>query len=172
MKALGIFGVMIFFLVACSQNKLGQDQAADIIRSGKSYPRAFEYEISTADPVVAKKLLDAGLEEDGMVTVDRSQKLKDVGRPLVHFTDKAEPYLLRIDSHYKQDQIVKIADIDLGEITGIRMSEDNKKAVVEYTVVYKNITPFAKLIHRDLTLPETQRAGLTLFDTGWKLDKR
>lgn len=144
----------------------------DAIRSGKGYPKVYEYEISTADPVIAKKVLDAELEDGGWVTVDRTQKLGNVGQPLVHFTEKAKPYLIRLDSHYKDDQVVKVADMDLGEVTGIQMEDNNKRAVVEYTVMYKNITPFAKLIHRDLTQPETQHASLTLFDSGWKLDKQ
>lgn len=171
MKTICLLGMAVFCLVACSHTKLERDQAAAIIRSGKAYPKVYEYEISTADPVSAKRVLDAGLEDGGWVTVDRTQKLRDVGQPLVHFTDKAKPYLLRIDPHYKDDQIVKAADMDLGEVTGIQMQDDGKRAIVEYTIVYKNITPFAKLIHRDLTKPETRRARLALFDSGWKLDK-
>lgn len=172
MKTICLLGIAVFCLVACSHTKLDKDHATTVIRSAKAYPKVYEFEINTVDPISAKRVLDAGLEETGMVTVDRTQKLRDIGQPLVHFTDKAKPYLLRVDSHYKQDQIVKVADMDLGEVTGIQMRDDGKTAIVEYTVVYKNLTPFAKLVHRDFTRSETKRASLTLFDTGWKLDKR
>ena len=62
--------------------------------------------------------------------------------------------------------------MDLGEVTGVQLQEDNKSATVEYTVVYKNVTPFAKLMKRDLSQTETQRARLDYFDTGWKLDSQ
>lgn len=123
------------------------------------------------DPESVRRLLNAGLENEGMVTIDRTQKLKDIGKPIVHFTDKAKPYLVRVDEKYNNVEVVKVADTDLGEITGIQLQEDKKSATVEYIVVYKNITPFAKLIQRDLSRPETKQASLSYFDTGWKLDK-
>lgn len=43
---------------------------------------------------------------------------------------------------------------------GIQLQKENKSAVVEYTIVYKNITPFAKLIERDLSNKKTQRVNL------------
>ena len=67
--------------------------------------------------------------------------------------------------------MVKVADTDLDEITGIQIQEDNKKAIVEYTVVYKNVNPFSKLVDVDFSKPDTKRATLLLFDTGWKFEK-
>ena len=171
MKTVSVLGLAILFLASCSQVKLEKEEAASVIRAAKDYPKVYEYEINMTDPASAKKLLDAGLETEGLVTVDRTQKLKDAGQPIVHFTEKAKPYLIRIDPKYDNVQVVKVADIDLGEITGIQVLENEKSATVEYTLVYKNITPFAKLIVRDLTKPEIQRARLSLFDSGWKLDK-
>ena len=172
MKTVSVLGIAIFLLASCSQTKLEKEEAASVIRAAKNYPKVYEYEINMTDPASAKKLLDAGLEGEGWVTVDKTQKLKDAGQPIVHFTEKAKPYLIRIDEKYDNVQVVKVADMDLGEVTGVQLQEDNKSATVEYTVVYKKITPFAKLIKRDLSEKETQRAGLSYFDTGWKLDKQ
>lgn len=172
MKTVSILGLAIFLLASCSQVKLEKEEAASTIRAAKNYPKVYEYEINTTDPASAKKLLDAGLEAEGWITVDKTQKLKDVGKPIVHFTDKAKPYLIRIDKKYDNVQVVKVADMDLVEVTGIQFQEDNKSATVEYTVAYKNITPFAKLLKRDLYAKETQVANLSYFDTGWKLDKQ
>lgn len=172
MKTVGVIGFVIFFLAACSEPKLGNEEAASVIRAAKNYPRVYEYDINMTDPASAKKLLDAGLEEDGWITVDKTQKLKDAGQPIVHFTEKAKPYLIRIDEKYNNVQVVKVADMDLGEVTGIQLQDDNKSATVEYTVVYKDITPFAKLMKRDLSEKEVQRANLSYFDTGWKLDSK
>jgi hypothetical protein len=172
MKKIDLLGIAILLVTACNQPSLQKEEAATVIRAAKSYPKVYEYDVNMADPASAKKILDAGLENDGLVTVDKTQKLKDAGQPIVHFTDKAKPYLIRIDEKYNNVQVVKVADMDLGEITGIQMNDDKKGATVEYTVVYKNITPFAKLMQRDISKTETQRASLSLFDTGWKVDKK
>ncbi len=172
MKTVSVLGIAIFLLASCSQTKLEKEEAASVIRAAKNYPKVYEYEINMTDPASAKKLLDAGLEGEGWVTVDKTQKLKDAGQPIVHFTEKAKPYLIRIDEKYDNVQVVKVADMDLGEVTGVQLQEDNKSATVEYTVVYKNVTPFAKLMKRDFSQTETQRARLDYFDTGWKLDSQ
>lgn len=172
MKRLSVSGIALLLLAACSKPTLTKDQAANIIREAKGYPRISEYDVNTVDPVSARRLLDAGLENEGMVTIDKTQKLKDIGNPIVHFTDKAKPYLLRIDPKYPKTQVVKVAEADLGEVTGIKVLEDKKSATVEYTVVRKNLTPFAKLLDKDMAHSDTLRAELSLFDTGWKLDKK
>ena len=164
-----IFAAILF--ASCGQLKLEKEEAASVIRTAKNYPKVYEHDINMSDPVSARKLLDAGLEEAGLVTIDRTQKLKDAGQPIVHFTEKAKPYLIRIDEKYNNVQVVKVAEVDLEEITGIQLLEDKKSATVEYTIAYKNITSFAKLMKRDLSKKETRRADLSYFDTGWKLDK-
>ena len=172
MKTVSVLGLAILLMASCSQTKLEKEEAASIIRSEKNYPKVYEYEVNVSDPASARKLLDAGLEADGLVTVDKTQKLKDAGQPIVHFTEKAKPYLVRIDEKYDNIQVVKAADMDLADVTGIKILEDNKTATVEYTVAYKNITPFAKLMKRDLSEKKAERSTLSHFDTGWKLDKR
>ena len=172
MKTVSVLGIATFFLASCSQVKLEKEEAASVIRAAKNYPKVYEYEINMTDPASAKKLLDAGLEAEGLVTVDRTQKLKDAGQSIVHFTEKAKPYLIRIDEKYDNVQVVKVADMDLAEVTGIQLQNDNKIATVEYTVTYKNITPFAKLMKRDLSEKKTERTNLSYFDTGWKVDKQ
>lgn len=143
MKIVSVVGLVIFFLTACNQLALEKEQAMAVIRTSKEYPKVYEYEVNVTDPSSAQKLLDAGLEDEGMVIVDRTQKLKDIGQPIVHFTDKAKPYLIRIDAQYDNIQVVKVADMDLGEVTGIQVQDNNKSAIVAYTVIYKNISPFA-----------------------------
>jgi hypothetical protein len=124
MKIFSVLGLALFCLTACHQNRLEKDEAASIIRSARNYPKAYEYEINMTDPASARRLIDAGLEEEGWVTVDKTQKLKDIGQPIVHFTDKAKPYLIRIDEKYDNIQVVKVADMDLGEVTGIQQGKN------------------------------------------------
>jgi hypothetical protein len=171
MKNILAFGIGVFLLASCSHVKLDKKEAAVVIRTAREYPKDVEYDVNMADPASATKLLNAGLEEEGLVTIDKTQKLKDIGQPIVHFTEKAKPYLLHKDPKYKNVQVVKLAEADLGEITAIQLLEDKKSATVEYTIIHNNITPFSKLIQQDLSRPKVKRANLSLFDSGWKLDK-
>ncbi len=171
MKNICLLGAAVFFLSSCTQLKLDKDQAAAVIRTAREYPKALEHDVNMTDPASARKLLNAGLEEEGLVTIDKTQKIIDIGKPIVHFTEKAKPYLIRIDPKYNNVEVVKVADVDVGEITGIKVLEDKKSATVEYTLIYKNITPFSSLLEQDLSKPQTKRVSLSLFDSGWKLDK-
>jgi len=172
MKAMWLLGTALLFMTACGNGaKLEKEEAATIIRQAKGYPKVFEYDVNVTDPQSARKLLDAGLENEGLVTIDRNQKMMDVGKPLVHFTEKAKPYLIRLHPKYDNLQVIKVADVDLKEITGIQLQEDGKRAIVEYTVMYKNINPFSKLVDFDFSKPDAKRATMSLFDTGWKLEK-
>lgn len=44
-----------------------------------------DYDIYCGDPEFARKVLDAGLEAQGLVTVQQTQKLSEVGNPLIRF---------------------------------------------------------------------------------------
>jgi hypothetical protein len=71
-----------------------------------------DYYIFCGDPEHAYRVLKSGLEEKGLVVVDRTQKLMDVGKPLVHFTAAAKPYLLPTSKEDTESDIqkIKIAD--------------------------------------------------------------
>jgi len=81
-------------LSGCDTNELKKEEALLIINKELNYPHVVDYDIFCSDPVHAKKLLDARLETSGMVTIQKTQKLKEIGKPMVQFTDKAKPYLL------------------------------------------------------------------------------
>jgi hypothetical protein len=153
--------------------KLSKDEALQIINKELNYPRMIDYEIFCSDPAHAKNLLDAGLEADGLVTVQKTQKLKDIGRPLIQFTVKAEPFLLPTPEKDKALDIqkVKVADEDLNDIN-ISQDNENKDIVwVEYTAVYKNITPFSVLMKRNLNEQVSHKVQFSLTDSGWILQK-
>lgn len=117
-------------------------------------------------------MLDAGLENEGLVTINQTQKIVDIGKPLIEFTDKAEPYLLPTAEEDQSIDIqkVKIADEELSEVTDIKYDSEGKSAVVEYTTAFKDITPFGVLVRTDLSKPTVHSAHFSLYDDGWKLD--
>jgi hypothetical protein len=163
-----------FALFGCNHTpKLTQDEALQIIEIELNYPKVIDYDIFCSDPAHAKRLLDAGLETSGMVTVQKAQKLMDIGKPLVQLTEKANPYLLLTpDKDIELDiQKVKIADEELKDLS-INPDGENKNIVwVEYTTVYKNITPFSVLMKRNLKEQVRHKVQFSLNDNRWILQK-
>jgi hypothetical protein len=175
MKIVVIIGSICLLLAGCqSEEKLSREKAFRLISQEMKFPKVYAYDVFCGDTEHAKKLLDAGMENEGLVSVKRTQKVADIGQPIIEFTEKASPYLLPASAEEKKTNIqkVKIADEDLIEITGIKLENDGKSAVVEYSTGYKNITPFATLVRTDLTKPTTRTAYFALYDDGWRLERK
>tara|TARA_R110002050_G_scaffold102384_1_gene210908 strand:+ start:627 stop:989 length:363 start_codon:yes stop_codon:yes gene_type:complete len=117
--------------------------------------------------------VDAGLETNGLIVVQKTQKLKDAGKALVQFTEKANPYLLSTPEKDKvlDIQKVKIADEEISEISISADGENSNTVWVEYSPVYKNITPFSVLIKKGLKDPVKRKVKLALSEDGWVLKK-
>ncbi len=148
-----------------------KDEVLQVLNKELEYPRVVDYEIFCSDPEHARKLVDAGLETNGLVLVQKTQKLRDTGKALVQFTEKANPYLLPTPEKDKALDIqkVKIADEEISEIR-ISQDGDNSNIVwVEYTSVYKNITPFSVLMKKGLNDPAKRKVKLSSSEDGWVL---
>ncbi|RPD44014.1 hypothetical protein [Paracnuella aquatica] len=147
-----LISTIALFYASCSTKELSKEEATQVIRQQGKYPKAINYDIYCSDPSHAKKAIDAGLEKEGLVSVQRTQKLGDVGKSLIQFTAKAQSYLLATPEKDKSLDVqkVKIADEDLSEVTSVQTENDGKGAVVEYTTAYKNITPFSPLNNNKL----------------------
>jgi len=160
-------------LSECGTKELKKEEALQIINKELNYPKTIVYDIFCSDPAHAKKLLDAGLETSKMVTIQKTQKLKDIGKPLVQFTDKAKPYLLPTPNKDKALDIqkVKIADEEVNDITLTQDGENNNTVWVEYTCVYKNVTPFSVLMKRNLDEQVKHKVQFSLTDNRWILQK-
>ena len=153
--------------------KLSKDAALQIINKELKYPRVIDYDIFCSDPAHAKSLLDAGLETDGIVTVQKTQKLKDAGSPLVLFSQKAQQYLLPTPEKDKALDIqkVKIADEEINDFQ-IDPDPENKNTVwVEYTTIFKNVTPFSVLMKRNSNEQVRHKIQFSLTDNEWILKK-
>lgn len=160
------------FVTSCSSNKFTREKAAELIK--KNYPQVSDWDIYCGDPQFAKKVLDTDLEKDGYLTVKRTQKFSEIGQPWIIFMDKAKPYFLTTPPEDKKSEIqkVKVADIEFREVTGMKLLADNKKAIVEYTALYKNITPFAILSKVDDKKELRRTAYFSLYDDGWREEKK
>jgi hypothetical protein len=161
-------------LSACSPaQEPTKEEVLQVLNKELGYPRVVDYEIFCSDPEHARKLVDAGLETNGLVLIQKTQKLKDAGTALVQFTEKANPYLLPTPEKDKTLDIqkVKIADEEVSEISISRDGENSNVIWVEYSTVYKNITPFSVLLKKNLEEPVKRKVKLSLSENGWVLQK-
>jgi uncharacterized protein YpmB len=176
MKKLAVilWATSLLFQNCDSKKELSREEALSQIKQERKYPGVLDYEIYCGDPKYSKKVLDAGLESEGLVTVQQTQKLVDVGKPLIGFTPKAQAFLLPTPPPDKSSLIqkVKLADEDVVEVTNIRTNGSGNKAVVDYSTAFKNVTPFAKLTTVDFEKIKTNKAYFALGDQGWKLEKK
>lgn len=166
-----LFSTGVIFSECNNAPELKQEEAAQLIRMELHYPKVIDYDIYCSDPTHAKKLLDAGLEENGIATIQKTQKLKDIGNTLITFTDRAKPYFLSTpDKDKKLDiQKVKIAD---EVITQVKILETvNQKTTVEFTSSYKNITPFALLLKTNFKESKKHTVHFVSSDKGWELQQ-
>lgn len=69
-------------------------------------------------------------------------------------------------------QKVKLADVEVVEVTNIKTNGSGNKAVVSYSTTYKNGTPFAKLTTIDLNKQEANKAYFAFGDQGWRLEEK
>ena len=174
MKALSLL-ISILLFVACSSKKdLSRDEALQKIKQERNFPIVIDYDVYCSDPEFGRKVLDAGLESAGLVTVQRTQKLADAGKPLIAFTEKAQSFLLPTPEKDKAIHVqkVKLAEEELVEVTNIRTNGEGNKAVVDYTTSFKNVTPFIELTADEFTSKKTNKAYFGLGDQGWKLEKK
>ena len=174
MKYLLLLGVGITVFCSCSEvPQLKNETALQLIITEFRYPRLIEYDIYCSDPQHAKNLLDAGLDKNGLVIIQKTQKLKDIGSPLISFTEKAQPYLLTGSAKDKSLDIqkVKIADEEVSEVIIRKSGDDPGKLLAVYTTVCKNITTFSLLLKRNLKEPVKHKAYFSLSDGRWVLQK-
>ncbi len=159
-------------LNSCSKNDLSKDEALSLVNSEKGYPRALEYEIFTADPEFASKLSGSQLETEGFVIVQKTQKMSDMGEPLIKFTEKAKPYLLLASSEDEKLAIqkVRLADEEVAEIRGIVKSKNDGAMEVTYMTRYTNKSPFA-LLSKNLDQSREVVAAFKHDGEKWQLVK-
>lgn len=168
-----LLSVSIFIFGCNSKPELKKDDALQIINQELNYPKVIDYDIFCSDPDHAKKLMDAGLETSGFISVQKSQKLKNTGNPLIQFSENSQPYLLPTKAKDKALDIqkVKIADEEIKDIQ-IKSDRDNNNTVwVEYTSVYKNITPFSVLIKKNFEESISHRVQFSRTEQGWIIQK-
>ncbi|PWG78479.1 hypothetical protein [Pararcticibacter amylolyticus] len=171
MKKWILSALVIFLIQSCTQKKLDKEQALQVLKESKIYPRTLDVEIITTDPNQAARLINTDLEKAEFITIKEAVSLGDMGQQQIILNDKAAPYLIPVTAEEKSRgvQRVKVAEEDISSITDIRLSDNKKEATVEYTTVFKNITPFSSACMDDLKKEKKHEAGFVLESGKWKL---
>lgn len=172
-RLLFVLATISVLLVACSSPELVKEEAIRLIKEKHSLPRTLDYDVFCADPADARRLLDAGLEEQGLVIIQRTQKIMDIGKPLITFTEKAKSYLLpQTDKERaKHIQKVRVAIEDVSDVQINAVTDQPGLAIVNYTLTDKEVTPFAVLYSKREPSRKYQ-ANFISTDNGWLLEKQ
>lgn len=173
MKTIIVLFSALMLLASCGRPPLDNTKAMGILEAEKRYPRTVDYDLYCADPAHAKKVLDAGLEEKGLLRVQRTQKLGEMGAPLIQFTQSAEAYLLPTPEKDKTIHVqkIKMANEVLEAVQSVTISDDGKSATVSYSTRYADFTPFNVL----RTAPSDNKrytVQFVLTNKGWQVDRK
>lgn len=95
------------------------------------------------------------IKRDGAIRRYASVKLTDAGRRY-------------LQSEHSENYIMKAYEIGMGEVTGIQIDGSATRAVVEYSLVVLNATPFAENVPAS---PMRRRASFSLYDDGWRMQE-
>nr|MBC7611331.1 hypothetical protein [Pseudopedobacter sp.] len=144
MKNLCYLFISILLFTACGSKDLDKATALKLLEEQKDYPKTIENDIYIADPVDATKLFESDLEKQGYVKIAHTQKLADVGKPIITFTDKAKPFLIPQSAKDRKNNIqrVKVGEEFITEIVNVKMEDNGESALVEYKSLLKGKTPF------------------------------
>lgn len=168
-------------LAACNSKELSRAKAASILSA--RYPRPLSSAIvlqadmtthgKTQFEIQFKRLLE--LEEADGLLVTKSSVTPGFSFPTINavLTQKGKAFA-GSDTDFRYAK-VKMCEEHFNEVTGISTSEQH--AVVEYTIIDKNFTPFAQrnrevygaLPKPCVETPQKVQVVMQLYDDGWRL---
>lgn len=170
MKYLSLSILIFGLLSACKNQALQKEDALRLLKESGKYPLVHTYNIYTKDSEDGRKLLDAGLEKEGLVTVERNRKTGDNHAPVIEFTEKAKPYLLAPDKgQLSSVQKVQTAKEVVDEIIAMKMNKEKTVAAISYTTKFTEVTPFSVLDKFGFATKQNYQAKFLLTKQGWKL---
>ncbi|MFA0960291.1 hypothetical protein AB9P05_00645 [Roseivirga sp. BDSF3-8] len=138
--------LLICLLAGCQSG--AEEKATDfhtLISEAYNYPRPILHSLYLTDPRNAKKLMDAGLEEQGYVTIRKKLTMAEAGKPLITFTPEGEKFIHSTDQANPNRVEVIAATLTLKEINAFEMNDKQDRLTFSYTVEITDETPFAFL---------------------------
>ena len=159
-------------LTGCSD--LDQGDIEKLLDERRVYPVVVEMKLFCNSEDEVARVINAGLVRDGFVTAQLKHTPSDVGKPLIHFTNKATPYLLHTSDTLKSfdEQKLKVGVEHFIGVVNTEISASGEKAVVDYMTVIKDQTPFAVLYRQDISGEHPRRTFFSRKGNGWEWDGR
>ncbi|MEJ0033792.1 MAG: hypothetical protein WDO15_27180 [Bacteroidota bacterium] len=179
MNKIPVVALLLILLVnvRCSSNsssdKLSDAEVERLLTTANAYPHTMEAEFFINTEATAGKVYRQRLDENGYVTVQPRHTKDDVGQSLVHFTEKAAPYLLAKPDSVEsiEIQLVKVGDEIFSKVISIAYSGDQKEAQVVYEVKIENPTPFTPVLRPEMQPVQYRQTTFTRSQEGWQWAK-
>jgi hypothetical protein len=177
--------IAALFTLGCQESKLTREKAADLISAHEGFPRDDARRFIMEDRTIYRSSTRRTFQKCGqlgLITFEDFGASRQGGRfpkatiggtgVKASFTHKGKQYQVSPikSSGMEKYAMVKYAEINLESIDGIRLMEEETKAIVDFTVQRGNITPFGEIFRvKDASFQTT--AVLSKYDDGWRVTK-
>jgi len=174
MKKIVLSCLLLSCLLIAGCSDLSDSAVEKILAEEKVYPKDVEVVLFRNTETDVQRLIETGLVKEGFVTAQAKHTVDDVGKPLIHFTDKATPYLIPTSDTLKSfdEQRIRAGVEYLERVVKIEMNPSGNKALVDYITIVKDQTPFAVLYAGDLNAEHERRTSFSRTEKGWQWDGR
>jgi len=166
-----ILVLLTVFFISCKSNELTREKAKELILAKASFPTTEkgEFQSSSYNALVG---LDVPkfekLKQAGVITYNH-----DGWYLTAEFTDLGKTFIMGpvTKGNYADKFVdVKTAEINFGEVTGIKSFPEQNMAEVTYTI-NKKLTPFGLYLFNQKDGLVNKKATFQKYDDGWRLDK-
>ena len=162
-----LLALIIPVLWGCSSDKLSRGKAEKLIKEMHKFP----YDETMAFPIIdgGKSAYDE-LQNEGLLTLSEWNSWGPHVRGIL--TEKGKQYVVKDeygDGIFNQYIDVKVAKLEFGEITGIVEYKESNAAVVNYTYIRKDLTPFGRIGFRLQEGKNNYSHTFTKYDDGWRI---
>lgn len=175
-NAVVLFSLWIL-LASCSGNRLDRDKAEDIIVDYFKYPNIEYIELPSVFYCLKLDVWSQACLERGLIFMRDSYFSRNQNCWNYDYApeyDYAKYHLFTKESDRENTNFVNgyLTGVrHFKEVTGIKFSNEDTKAVVEFTVMREKVTPFGKAIGRSNGIV-TYTTTLELYDDGWRVAEK
>lgn len=171
MRRIKLLFLVAITLISCNKKELTKDQALSLIEQQGRFPYIHSYQIYFKDSEDGKRAINAGLEKEGLVKVERNRKSGNNEGNVIEFTEAAKAYFMEPDKgQLSSVQRVKVAEEILEEVTSLEIGEEGKTAKATYTTKFIKVTPFAKLERKDFDEHRPHQVKFVQDKNGWRVE--
>ncbi|MGC3943747.1 MAG: hypothetical protein QM762_04265 [Chryseolinea sp.] len=163
---------MGLLLTGCSD--LDNSRVEAILTTESAYPRTVDIRVYCNDQTAAREVVDKNLARHGYVTAQLVRTPENIGKPLISFTEQANPFLIPTDDTLRSIDVqrVRVADEVFRHVRNIEINPKGDKAVVDYSTELINHTPFIVLYQQTIAGEQLRRTFFTKKDDQWTWDGR